>query len=611
MTITASIVATRATGVAPLGVSFDATGTSSSNQSDSLRKIDYFWDFGDPAGSPVNGTTWAYGAFPGVALRNEAKGPIVAHMFENGGTFTVTLYAYDGTEWDSATTTITVDDPDTFYSGTNTHVVSNGTDFTGKPTGATEHASVTSWATVLGFLAQNRRVLLKRGDVFTFNATTSPNIDGPWTVGAWGSGAKPVIRAVGGNCVALSETAAGGNQNNDWRWMDLEIDPNGQTNIVVGQMPGAGTLVDQLTYLRISTTAQCQDGIYGWESAEHFIVDCSIKVYGTSGTGYSVFWNTSGAGNPPMLNCAIMGCDLWQVNGNNANPHLIRIVHGQKIFIANNNLRGGESGSHVLKLVGADFHTTNADDASEIMVSQNKFIDIYDGSNGPYEIVGLAPVNESGNARIRRCIVDGNWFVSNAKYGRMIFISGEEMAIRNNLFDYSVRNTGADNSCILLYRRNVNVANTDDILIYNNTLYSSDVTTGTHFRLVEMSSSPTNVIIRNNLLYTPSRTDTVLKDGTEGTGYAASNNTADADTDGVDPVFVGGGSAPANFKIQTTSPYKGFGTSVPVFSDAFGVFRPQSTTWDAGMAEFDAGELFPWENRSTRFYSMSYARTLI
>lgn len=92
-----TFAASRLSGVAPLAVFFDATATTATATTRPFHDIEYKWNFGDPAGSPVNGTTWTNGSRAGASSRNAATGPVAAHVFETPGTYTVALTAFDGT----------------------------------------------------------------------------------------------------------------------------------------------------------------------------------------------------------------------------------------------------------------------------------------------------------------------------------------------------------------------------------------------------------------------------------------------------------------------------------------------------------------------------------
>lgn len=126
------------TGVAPLYVHFDASTTTAVGlTSIPFHELYFYWTFGDSA----SGATWGYGTNAGAALKNEASGPIAAHVFETAGSYTVTLTAYHLSSGGSltisapVTKTITVTAADTVFAGNNTVCISKVGDFVGAPAG--------------------------------------------------------------------------------------------------------------------------------------------------------------------------------------------------------------------------------------------------------------------------------------------------------------------------------------------------------------------------------------------------------------------------------------------------------------------------------------------
>ncbi|MCR4305088.1 MAG: PKD domain-containing protein, partial [Gallionella sp.] len=111
-----SLVPARTSGVAPLAVFFDASATTDTGVTTRpFHDLEYTWSFDDPGSG-----TWANGAQPGVSSKNSATGPVAAHVFETPGAYTVTLTAFDGANSATTNTTITVQDPDAVFAGTNT-----------------------------------------------------------------------------------------------------------------------------------------------------------------------------------------------------------------------------------------------------------------------------------------------------------------------------------------------------------------------------------------------------------------------------------------------------------------------------------------------------------
>src|SRR5512145_1297788 len=79
-----SLVPSRTSGVAPLAVFFDATGTTRSSTFRPFHDVEYRWDFGDPVSGnwqPTDGSRTG-------RSRNSATGPVAAHVFGAPGTYT-------------------------------------------------------------------------------------------------------------------------------------------------------------------------------------------------------------------------------------------------------------------------------------------------------------------------------------------------------------------------------------------------------------------------------------------------------------------------------------------------------------------------------------------
>ncbi len=182
--------ASRVTGVAPLAVSFDTVGSTSTATSLPFHEMKYTWTFGDPAGA-----TWAYGAKAGAASKNAASGPVAAHVFETPGTYTVSVTSYDGTTTMTRSTVITVTNPNTVFAA-NTLCVSNtttpvGGDGDGCPVGA-QGEQITNWSLIGTRSSTYKRILLKRGDTWNTNARANMSA-GPGIIGVYGSGAVPHV----------------------------------------------------------------------------------------------------------------------------------------------------------------------------------------------------------------------------------------------------------------------------------------------------------------------------------------------------------------------------------------------------------------------------------
>src|SRR4030066_531277 len=172
--IVLSLVPARTSGVAPLAVFVDASGTTDIGVTTRpFHDLEYTWSFGDPGSG-----TWASGAQPGVSSKNSATGPVAAHVFETPGTYPVTLTVFDGTNTATTNTTITVQDPDTVFAGTNTICFSTSGTFTGCPAGATQ-TTTSNFVTAIANQTTNKRLLFRRGETFTAASTAAITVTGP------------------------------------------------------------------------------------------------------------------------------------------------------------------------------------------------------------------------------------------------------------------------------------------------------------------------------------------------------------------------------------------------------------------------------------------------
>ena len=283
--LTDSFTATtsRTTGVAPLSVFFDATATTSALTTKPFHKLQYTWDFGDPAGSPVSGTTWANGSTPGVSSRNAATGAVAGHVYENVGTFTPKLTVYDGlASYPVTLPSITVTDPATVFSANTICIAATSTPIAGSngcPTGATvlqQSAFDTAMKTATGSNGCGtgvicKRILFKRGDSFSQSATFNLYINGPGVIGSYGTGAIPVVTGTMDDSQLLFGKLQYPSVNNcsnpgsciggvlaDWRVMDLNF-LGMATGGTIASSTSAVNMAGQfnnLTFLRLSMSGQ-------------------------------------------------------------------------------------------------------------------------------------------------------------------------------------------------------------------------------------------------------------------------------------------------------------------------------------------------------------------
>jgi len=206
-----------AVGVAPLGVFFDATAVADLANDDYLN-AQVVWQFGDP-GSGTYVTTGN--------VKNIATGFVAAHVFEQPGEYEVYATVVDsaGSTFVTRPVTITVRE----FSG-ESRCISTGTDFSGAPSGCSTQTT-TNLDDQLSWLAEasNRRLLLRRGDSWSTNGVLL-NGSGPALLGAFGSGAAPVIS---GNCDTTLSIYGSDTRVTDVELVGLQLELNGSDSLVL------------------------------------------------------------------------------------------------------------------------------------------------------------------------------------------------------------------------------------------------------------------------------------------------------------------------------------------------------------------------------------------
>ena len=616
--IVLSLVPARTSGVAPLAVFFDASGTTDIGVTTRpFHDLEYTWSFGDPSSG-----TWASGAQPGVSSKNSATGPVAAHVFETPGTYTVTLTAFDGTNSATTTTTITVQDPNTVFAGTNTICIGSNTTpvagANGCPTGATVVVE-SNFATIVNTYAlTNRRVLLKRGDTFTAPTTGAITRTGPGILGAYGSGAAPKVQTTNYDMTILRLSSQSTPDISDWRVMDLEIDGSlvpdaGASYCTISPPPadpsqcnnvvGVGGAMKQTTFLRFSihdtrNGFQFGDTTLDWWNNngnpghvaydQVAIVDSSV-LHSIGGGGVGVAFS----GNRISMLGNIVD-DTMRIE------HVVRIFYLNKGVISNNTLSRQAPTKAVIKMHGPTWCapgssigtngrcTTTSTDyltaeppvgvagaaggyTEQVVVSDNKLV-AADGTDWTFTI---RPQNAVSDERIRNVIVERNWFVAGDTSSSALVINAAEITVRNNICDAT---NGVSHKCFMLASTNVEPPATD-VRIYNNTFYSASAG---NFIGVDIRAPATNTTVTNNLGSAPlAAAPAMVTDA--GTNTVQGSNLFDTPS----ALFVSATPAvPADFILKSLpNPARNTGTTVPVWSDFFRTSRPQNGVMDNGAVE--------------------------
>lgn len=557
--ISPSLSLARNSGVQPLYVFANASATTDSGVTTKpFHELDYSINYGDSS------STFSTGSRSGVNDRNISYGPVGGHVYETAGSYTITLTVKD-TAGSTCTTTagVTVTSADTVFASTATKCVSTSGDFTGCPSGATQTTSSDFDASTL--TSTTTRTLFRRGE--TFNASTNVIITatGPGLLGAYGSGALPIINMSGS--VGDQPTVRFGNSSTvnqkDWRVMDLSFVGNSNAEAI-----GWGGGFDQVTILRVKARS-CSDACIFANSAvlnvgsnPHLFDQIAVHDSDLAEPeSWALFFNAT--------NFSIQGNTLNSATGS----HTLRISIAINGIVANNTMGPngvGSAGNHVLKLHAPPYGS--ATDGVAINTRTQKIVVAHNtltpGNNSTNNwTMAIDPQDNAEDERIADVIVDGNAFTAGTNTCFAIELQGVDVTIRNNVANA----TGAVCGCFLeVDRRSSAAPAPNGVAVYNNSMYTNSNNlnaSDTPFIQIGSSAATAGVTAKNNLGYAPgvSGTPNMFRD--QGSGNTKSNNSSDAQTKtnpnltSVPPTAIG--------DYKPTSGYSlGAGASVPNLYDA-------------------------------------------
>lgn len=331
--LNASIAANRTSGLAPLAVRFDATGSDCNGNGTAgewnadLEQCLYSWNFGDPAAPPYEYGAAARSGKPVSA--NLSQGFVAGHVFENPGSYVVTLTIRNPSgQTATRTQTINVSAP----TGA-TYCIRSGTgsNFTGCPSGATQ-LTQSSFTSALSSCVGSgaRRCLFRRGDSFSIGSEFNlPN--GPGIIGAFGTGERPIVTG-SGEWVTTSGT--------DWRIMDLDF--NG---------PSSAGGPHRLYYrVRMRNSTYSGLGWYGSNLTSLYLVRSTIEGAGKQSNGGGLY---AMAKDSLYLGSRVVD------SGTPNNTHNARIGRLDRTVIASSEF-GPANAGHVLKMVGEGGNCTTS-----------------------------------------------------------------------------------------------------------------------------------------------------------------------------------------------------------------------------------------------------------
>lgn len=566
------IVVSRTSGVAPLLVFFDTITASDDNTaSQAFHQLEYRWIFGDTE------SAWQRGARAGSSSRNTTAGPLAAHVYERPGNYVATVKIFDGNNMVVRQVSISVSDPNSVFSGSNTVCFSTGArGFSGCPAGARQVTTSDFAAAINGNKAPNRRLLFRRGETFRSGSTAIIDVNGPGIVGAFGPSADPlpVLQSTANTTtIQMSNYRTPGIR--DWRLMDLQlVGSKGTASYGVGFVGG----INQVTLLRLSTQQQrlaviaemkgldslnsgggSNSGHKIWDQIG--IVDSTISSINHSssdaGKGYGVY----------LCGERVFFAGNWIDNVGTASAdvsHVTRFPYLGKAVISNNTLMRPGPTEHVIKLHGPPW-TGRGVAYNGIGRGYTRWVEIADnklvGANNAWA-VAVGPQNSSYDERVRDVVFERNWLVAGPGLQVGLIAWASAVTSRGNIFDLSA---GANSQAgIGIARRGVEPY-PSVIRIYNDTFYSSKATSNGQFAGFSLGSGVSNVVAKNNLAYAPKATNPLMFRNGCGNCLSASNNSSNNQVKYNLPFAAGSPSTPAQFRSANYA--VGAGTAVPTWMD--------------------------------------------
>ena len=554
-----SVGGSRTSGVAPLCVQFDGSGSTDGDMTatnEEFHGLSYFWNFGDSgAGTHTNGSR--------LASKNVAYDPITGHCFDTSAT--VTLTVCDETSCSKATQAITVTSANAQWATGKTTCVSTSGTFTDCPTVVSgDYASVAACQSASKCLTQSTtptitsdmRVALRGGETFTGTMTVAADDTGPGLITSYGAGRATVSVTTTAECFTVSAT--------DWRIVNIHCAGDSSNARTATSLTAAGT---KMTIKDSKFT--------GFGAASYTTIEGGNNS--SAGEDFSFVGNEISGGHATqgaesitsyLLRGVIIGN---QIAATQTQFHPIRIYPDASVVANNTITGGGKSGQNVEAIGIRPSGAIGAVTRSKIVLSENKvrvgpsftftFLKVQSGNPAAYvdqEITDLL---------VQRNYID--FAVGSSAGIECMRVGGTRITIRNNICDM----TNSGDEFIRLNKIVDAGAAPDYVKVYNNTVYAStDVGAGfTFFNSNSLSSTNSNVV--NNLSYIPLPSGTTTRVIVNGVVATDSNNST--------------GSSGTN-QIKLTDPF----LSTPSSSN-YTTYQP-STAYadDGGTAAFPATGLF-------------------
>jgi hypothetical protein len=598
----------RTSGVSPLLVFFDATGTSDSTTlpgaNNAFQDVSYSWNFGDTGASGSG--SWAYGANAGHNSKNTATGAVASHLYVTSGadtSYPVTVTAYDGTNTASCSLGVTAYDPagSNGFAGTaTTCVAAASTPVAGSggcPAGAAVMQQSNMGSALSSALGSGKRVLFRCGDTFSGSYGINGTVNKA-SIGAYGScvnstSGRPIFQNSGGTTLNFANNSATTTPT-DIRVTDIDFEDGTQSITAIGNYVGGGDKWGntQITLYNLNCggAAQCfqlnnatQSGLIAstttgcggsgtqcvfWNYAENNCLNGSSALYcgnsAYSQSYYQAIWYNAILGN------GINGAGL--VNSDNGRE-TFRVSACRMCVFSNNTFENANDVGAAFKL-----HDGNTYNSAATWLGQYvEYIEISDnyftGTSGS-QLIENAPQNNIYDERLRMIVFERN--LIHATGASKMLVSAVNETLRNNVWYVQSGDGNLSDYNMQISRRGVEPV-ASGVEVYNNTCYALTAQAGCAGFISGdgANAAGINSWAYNNLFYNAGKSSTTIANN--GTGNTVSNNSSNS---AASPVLMNGsGTFSVISDFEPTQNYSG-GAEVPVWYDAMGV--AWSPTWSFG-----------------------------
>lgn len=574
-----SLSASRTSCTAMGGIVFDATGTAYGG--DAFADLLYLFDFGDAAAG-----NYTNGVLAGKSKQFYAGGPVAAHVYENPGSYTASMWVFDGTTMHGPVTqAVTIADPDVVYAGALTTVVSTDGDFTGAPAGATQITSSNFATAISTYGLTGRRVLFRAGQSFTAAANTQlGGARSNLMVGPFGAGAKPKVTATVNGITTLGAFANGSNPVNNaknWSVFGLSFEAAPGVTGVVGVNPNpsipAGADISDPLYHPLFTIYDCSfagllspANIAGGGNVRSKLTITNL-THGVATSGGVALYSSN------AYLCATLDCSANNAGGG---EHVLRAQGGIKQQIASNDLLNPAATKHYLTVRGSTSFLT-----TDVCAEYNRVLG--EGNTTAIDwAVQVAPNSVGANEPIDRVAIRWNYIDANQKCQVGCIIEAKNVTVAGNAFRFKDMTSSASTGVSVVRPGGTAVPVSDGVRVLANSMHYEPALGFTAVTVLD--ALITNTQLKGNIAWAPNavRSSTTGTDGPKFlTGLAAvdaTNNSTDTQVKNTNPLFNGATSGVAGFKLQVGSPYRDAGLDLKVHIDALGFVRKVDGQFDAG-----------------------------